>query len=228
MIPAKKESANMIRRIRLALLLVLLTAGIAAVSIQTGAASIGEILGWDTSEDDGSGGKPGDRKTGKKKIHDQKTEKPGTGSQGFGDGKEGNSKASGKSDDYYETLDVDEDGSYDTKDEVCAYLVRFHRLPDNYMTKKEARKLGWEGGPLNEVISGKCIGGDDYGNYEGTLPEAQGREYHECDIDTLAASRRGAKRIIYSGDDEAGDWNIYYTDDHYETFTLLWGEDEYE
>lgn len=126
----------------------------------------------------------------------------------------------------YEALELDEDGSYDTKDEVCAYLVQFHKLPSNYMTKKEARSKGWEGGALSQVISGKCIGGDYFGNYEELLPVIDGRDYHECDIDTLGRSGRGARRIIYSGDDENGDWNIYYTDDHYETFTLLWGEDE--
>jgi hypothetical protein len=128
----------------------------------------------------------------------------------------------------YEPLELDEDASYDTKDEVCAYLVQFHRLPSNYMTKKEARKEGWEGGALHQVIPGKCIGGDYFGNYEGQLPEISGRDYHECDIDTLSGSGRGPKRIIYSGDDSNEEWNIYYTDDHYETFTLLWGDDEDE
>lgn len=141
---------------------------------------------------------------------------------------EDRSKSSDHKDDYYETLDIEEGESYDTKDEVCAYLVQFHCLPENYMTKKEARSHGWEGGALNQVISGKCIGGDYFGNYEGMLPEVNGRDYHECDIDTLGKSGRGAKRIIYSGDDDNGDWNIYYTDDHYETFELLWGKDDYE
>lgn len=129
-------------------------------------------------------------------------------------------------DDYYETLELDEDASYDSKDEVCAYLVQFHKLPSNYMSKKEARNQGWEGGALSQLIPGRCIGGDFFGNNEGLLPEKDGREYHECDIDTLGRSGRGAKRIIYSGDDDAGEWNIYYTDDHYESFSLLWGNDK--
>ena len=113
-----------------------------------------------------------------------------------------------------------------TKDEVALYIHVYGKLPENFMTKKEARKRGWEGGALNRVVSGMCIGGDVFGNYEGILPEIRGREYHECDIDTLHASSRGAKRIIYSGDDDNGGWNVYYTEDHYETFTLLWGEDD--
>lgn len=110
----------------------------------------------------------------------------------------------------------DEDGIYDTKDEVAAYLYTYHHLPSNYMTKKEARKKGWSGGALNQVIPGKCIGGDRYGNYEEILPVINGF-YYECDIDTLKKKSRGAKRLIWSDA-----YDIYYTDDHYETFEQLY------
>ena len=43
----------------------------------------------------------------------------------------------------------------------------------------------------------------------------------ECDIDTLGAEKRGAKRIVFSNDGL-----IYYTEDHYESFELLYGGDE--
>ncbi len=115
----------------------------------------------------------------------------------------------------------DEDGIYDSKDDVALYLYTYGKLPSNYITKKEARDLGWPGGSLEEYAPGKCIGGDKFGNYEGTLPEKKGRKYFECDIDTLGAKKRGAKRIIWSDDGL-----IYYTDDHYETFTLLYGEED--
>jgi len=115
---------------------------------------------------------------------------------------------------------LDEAGSYDTKDEVALYLHEYGHLPDNYITKKEARRLGWEGGSLESFAPGKCIGGDVYSNYEKTVPEADGRVYHECDIGTLGKKSRGAKRIIYSNDGL-----IYYTKDHYESFTLLYDKD---
>jgi hypothetical protein len=118
---------------------------------------------------------------------------------------------------------LDEDGIYDSKDDVALYLYTYHHLPSNFMTKKEARKQGWEGGALNQTIPGMCIGGDTFGNNEGLLPKKRGRTYQECDIGTLKAKSRGAKRIIWSND-----WNIYYTDDHYDSFTLLYGDDEYE
>ena len=113
---------------------------------------------------------------------------------------------------------VDEDGSYTTKEDVALYIHTYGHLPGNFITKKEARALGWEGGSLEPYAPGCCIGGDRFGNYEGTLPEG---DYHECDIDTLGADRRGAKRLVYSDDGR-----IYYTEDHYESFTLLYGEED--
>lgn len=115
---------------------------------------------------------------------------------------------------------IDEAGIYDSAEDVALYLHTYGKLPSNYITKKEAGKLGWEGGSVEQVAPGKCIGGDWYGNYEGLLPAKEGREYHECDIDTLGKKKRGAKRIIYSNDGL-----IYYTEDHYESFTLLYGEE---
>ena len=116
---------------------------------------------------------------------------------------------------------LDQDGSYISKEDVSLYLVEYGELPKNFITKKEARSLGWSGGSLEPYAPGKCIGGDRFGNYEGNLPEVEGRTYYECDIDTLGAKSRGPKRIVYSDDGQ-----VYYTEDHYETFTLLYGDDE--
>ena len=112
---------------------------------------------------------------------------------------------------------IDHDGVYTSKDDVALYIHTYGYLPGNFMTKKEARSLGWEGGGLESYAPGMCIGGDRFGNYEGLLPED--RDYTECDIDTLGKSSRGAKRIVFSDDGL-----IYYTDDHYESFVLLYGE----
>lgn len=114
---------------------------------------------------------------------------------------------------------LDEDGSYDSKDEVALYIYLYGHLPSNYISKSKAEKLGWSGGSLEPYAPGKCIGGSHFGNYEGLLPEAKGRSYTECDIDTIGAKSRGAKRIVFSNDGL-----IYYTDDHYESFELLYGE----
>ena len=109
---------------------------------------------------------------------------------------------------------------YDDKDRVALYLHLSGELPPHFSTKKEAQKLGWDGGEVEYYRTGAAIGGDYFGNYEGLLPKKKGRSYYECDIDTVGKRSRGAKRIIYSNDGL-----IYYTDDHYESFTLLYGEE---
>lgn len=110
----------------------------------------------------------------------------------------------------------DEHGTYDSAQDVADYLLYYHKLPENYMTKSEARKKGWESGALNRVIPGKCIGGDEYLNLEGKLPK--NATYHECDIDTINKAKRGSKRLVWSDD-----FKIYYTKDHYETFEYIGG-----
>lgn len=109
--------------------------------------------------------------------------------------------------------------SYTSKEEVALYLHLYEELPPNFITKKEAKNLGWDSskGNLSEVAPGMSIGGDYFGNYEGVLPE--GKEYHECDIDS-DGGYRNSKRIVYSDDG-----CIYYTEDHYTTFELLYGEE---
>ena len=115
---------------------------------------------------------------------------------------------------------IDEDGTYSSCDDVALYIHMFGHLPGNFITKKQARELGWGGGSVEDYAPGMCIGGDHFGNYEGLLPDKPGRSYTECDIDTLGRNGRGAKRIIFSNDGL-----IYYTEDHYSTFTLLYGEE---
>lgn len=110
---------------------------------------------------------------------------------------------------------VEKDGSYTTPEDVAAYIHTFGTLPGNYITKKEAGKLGWESskGNLWDVAPGKSIGGDTFGNREGLLPKGK---YRECDIN-YAGGYRGAERIIYGEDG-----SIWYTDDHYKSFTQLY------
>ena len=111
---------------------------------------------------------------------------------------------------------VTEGEYYYDLEHVVLYLDRYGVLPDNYITKDEARELGWEGGSVENYLDGAAIGGDRFGNREGLLPEASGRSYTECDIDTDGQSSRGAKRLVFSNDGL-----YFYTEDHYETFDEL-------
>jgi len=107
--------------------------------------------------------------------------------------------------------EVARDGEYCSKGEVATYIRRFGgALPKNFITKSQARALGWRGGPLEPFAPGKSIGGDRFGNYERRLPAGS---YKECDIDTKGKPR-GAKRLVFTVRGE----RIYYTHDHYKTF----------
>ena len=134
-----------------------------------------------------------------------------------GNGAEDN-RPDGKSDEGNKT--VDEDGWYTSKEEVALYIHLYGELPDNYVTKREAEEAGWSGGNVERYTGeGTAIGGSAFGNREGLLPKERGRTYTECDIDTVGENSRGAKRIVFSNDGL-----VYYTDDHYESFELLYGE----
>lgn len=112
---------------------------------------------------------------------------------------------------------LDADGTYSSMEDVALYLHTYGELPDNFITKNEAQGLGWTGGSVERYAPGMCIGGDTFGNREGLLPQGN---YHECDVNTLGAESRGAERIVW---DTEG--NIYYTDDHYESFELVYAGD---
>ena len=121
---------------------------------------------------------------------------------------------------YVEGLTIDPEGWYYSAFDVSLYLHVHGSLPGNYMTKDEARELGWEGGSVEMYAPGYAIGGDVFGNREGLLPEAPDRVYYECDVDTKGEDSRGSHRLVYSNDGL-----IYYTSDHYESFKLLYGEE---
>lgn len=114
--------------------------------------------------------------------------------------------------------EITEEGEYSSKEDVAQYLYLYGHLPPNYLTKAKAQELGWVAskGNLWKVAPGMSIGGDRFGNREGLLPTAKGRKYYECDIDFDGKYRNG-KRIVFSNDGL-----IYYTEDHYESFMLLY------
>lgn len=115
-------------------------------------------------------------------------------------------------------VSVEEGQPYSSPEEVAAYLHLYGQLPPNYLSKKAAKDLGWDSqaGNLWEVTEGMSIGGDRFGNYEGSLPEAPGRSWKECDVN-YQGGFRGPERLLYSSDGL-----IYYTADHYQTFTQLY------
>ena len=109
-----------------------------------------------------------------------------------------------------------EGGYYYDLENVVLYLYYYDELPDNYITKSEARYLGWEGGTPEAYLEASAIGGDTFGNREGLLPDG---DYTECDLNTLGENSRGAERLVFSDDGR-----YYHTEDHYASFTEVWVE----
>lgn len=80
------------------------------------------------------------------------------------------------------------------------YLKAYGKLPDYYIIKEEAYKLGWEPGKnLSYFAPGKMIGGNRFYNREGYLPEKEGRIWYECDVD-YSSGLRYSERLYYSND----------------------------
>ena len=100
---------------------------------------------------------------------------------------------------------------------VVLYIDTYDCLPENYITKSEARALGWSGGSVEVYKEGAAIGGDTFGNHEGLLPK--GITYTECDLDTNGADSRGPCRLVFGKED--GEYR-YCTEDHYSSFSEVY------
>ena len=119
-----------------------------------------------------------------------------------------------------EIISVEEGGTYNSKEEVALYIHLYGCLPRNYVTKSYATDtLGCSTSRVQEYWPDGAIGGDIFQNREGLLPKKDGRTYYECDIDTWGRGSRGTKRIVFSSDGL-----VFYTDDHYASFTLMYGD----
>ena len=92
---------------------------------------------------------------------------------------------------------------------VLSTLNQTGHLPDKFVTKRQAQQSGWQPGKnLGQVLPGKSMGGDYFGNREGRLPNAR---YTEADLD-YRGGKRGAKRLVFSRE------HRFVTVDHYQSF----------
>ncbi len=102
-----------------------------------------------------------------------------------------------------------------TNDEIVVkYLKEHGELPDYYITKSEAKSMGWvpSKGNLCEVAPGKAIGGDIWTNRQKSLPTKSGRRYFEADLN-YNCGNRNADRVVFSNDGL-----VFVTFDHYRSF----------
>lgn len=107
---------------------------------------------------------------------------------------------------------LDEQSYYYSKEDVALYIHIYHHLPENYISKQEAEKMNWS--PKDKTY---VIGGNRFGNREGSLPKKKQRQYYEADLQSGYSDHRGPERIVYSNDGL-----IFYTPDHYDTFEQLY------
>ena len=103
------------------------------------------------------------------------------------------------------------------EDELAAMLETLNasanaRLPDKFVTKRQARQSGWRPGRDmwdTPALRFKSIGGDRFGNREGRLPPG---DWREADLD-YRGGHRGAKRLLFSREGQRR-----VSVDHYRTF----------
>ncbi len=97
------------------------------------------------------------------------------------------------------------------------YLRVYGKLPDYYITKEDAKKLGYRPylGNLSKIAPNKMLYKGVYQNRNGHLPMSSGRIWYEADIN-YKFGYRGSERILFSNDGL-----IFVTYDHYHTFVEI-------
>ena len=82
-----------------------------------------------------------------------------------------------------------------------AWLMYQGKLPDYYVTKDVAKQNGYRRQKHNlaDVLPGYMIGGNEFLNSSGKLPESFNRRWFEADID-YTYGKRNLKRILFSND----------------------------
>jgi hypothetical protein len=89
------------------------------------------------------------------------------------------------------------------------------KLPSKFVTKHKAQLRGWKAGEdlwSIDRLRGSSIGGDQFKNLEGRLPD---NKWREADLD-YKGGHRGGKRLVFSRDGRR-----FVTVDHYRTFVEI-------
>ena len=131
---------------------------------------------------------------------------------------------------FYTRPSIDIRGVYTDKNEVALYIMEYRQLPKNYITKADRESA------YAVDIKDKVIGGDTYWGKDGiTVKVGEETEIlhlknlKECDVKTNSYDiyeSRGKERLVYTTNTE--EVRIFYTVDHYDTFTEITPEGIYK
>lgn len=89
-------------------------------------------------------------------------------------------------------------------------------LPEYYISQEDLEKTGWRRGKKpSKFMPEKMLFGGVYKNSDGHLPQKDGRQWFEADLD-YKSGKRNSKRILWSNDGL-----IFVTYDHYQTFIQI-------
>lgn len=114
-------------------------------------------------------------------------------------------------------IKVYKDNKYNDYESVSLYLAGFKELPSNYYNREEFAKIRDQFNKENLIT---CFGGV-FQNREKHLPLDD--KYYECDVNYNGTSR-GKTRLVYNFKYS----KIYYTEDHYDSFTLMYNNYKYD
>ncbi len=119
-------------------------------------------------------------------------------------------------------IEVESDGEYIDPERVAKYLHTYGELPGNYMAYSDFEDTGWSVSELRDKTGNplKSLGYKHFSNYEGLLPDAPERTWRTADINFDGGHLRGVERLVFSNDGL-----IYYTDDHYDSYLHMYGEE---
>jgi len=103
--------------------------------------------------------------------------------------------------------------NYYTKQDVALYIFSYNQLPKNFVTKDYSENI-------QEIISkGYNFGGDIF-RYEGIITQhTKQTNLKEADIYSNRNGERGAERLVFTTNTKKVE--IFYTNDHYETFSKI-------
>lgn len=110
--------------------------------------------------------------------------------------------------------------SYTDKEDVARYIMQYHELPKNYVTKYGMDYMVYH----NKNTKGYLMGGDTHINTEKLKEFGVSKDatLKECDIPFGSYNilqNRGKDRLVYTCN--TANVRVFYTDDHYKSFAEL-------